>query len=208
MHISEGVLSGPALAAGAATAAAGVAIGLRKLKHSNIPDVAVLTAAFFLASLIRIPAGPLPTSIHLTLVGLMGLSLGWAAFPAIFVGLSLQALLFQFGGLTVLGVNTTVMALPAVVTGALLHPLVRTGRPMYVNALGGFLAGGIGTTLAAAITALALVSTGDSFREIGRIIFVMDFFAAIIEGVVTAFMVVFIIRVRPELLLSLKGAIK
>lgn len=208
MHISEGVLSGPALAAGAATAATGIAMGLNKLKHRNIPDVAVLTAAFFVASLIRVPAGPLPTSIHLTLVGLMGISLGWAAFPAIFVALSLQALLFQFGGLTVLGVNTTVMALPAVVAGFLLRPLIRTGRPPYVNVFGGFMAGIIGTTLAAALTALALLSTGESFREISEIIFAVDFFAAIIEGVVTAFMVIFIIKVRPELFLNLKGAEK
>ncbi len=44
----------------------------------------------------------------------MGLLLGWPAFPAILVGLFLQALLFQFGGLTVLGVNTFNVAVPAV----------------------------------------------------------------------------------------------
>ena len=97
MHISEGVLSPPVLVAGAALTAAGVAMGLRKMDNEKIPRVAVLTAAFFVASLIRVPLGP--SSVHLILNGLLGLVLGWAAFPAILVGLALQAILFQFGGL-------------------------------------------------------------------------------------------------------------
>jgi len=68
---------------------------------------------FFVASLIHIPIGP--SSAHLVLNGLVGVLLGWAAFPSIFVGLVLQALVFQFGGLTTLGVNTFAMAMPGVV---------------------------------------------------------------------------------------------
>ena len=44
--------------------------------------------------------------MHLILNGLLGMLLGWAAFPSIFVALMLQAILFQYGGITVLGVNT------------------------------------------------------------------------------------------------------
>ena len=94
MHISEGVLSAPVLITGAVLSAAGIAIGLRKMSYDKIPEVAVLSSAFFVASLIHVPIGP--SSVHLVLNGLLGILLGWMAFPSILVALSLQALLFQF----------------------------------------------------------------------------------------------------------------
>ncbi|MEJ2224215.1 MAG: cobalt transporter CbiM [Syntrophobacterales bacterium] len=110
MHISEGVLSPAVLGGGAALTAVGTAIGLKKLDYEAIPRVALLSAAVCVASLIHVPVGPV--GLHLVLNGLMGLLLGWLAFPAILIALFLQALLFQFGGLTVLGVNTFTMATP------------------------------------------------------------------------------------------------
>lgn len=101
MHISEGVLSPAVLGAGAVLAAAGIVIGLRKLDYGRLMTVAILAAAFFVGSLIHVPIGP--SSVHLILNGLLGMLLGWAAFPSIFVALMLQAILFQYGGITVLG---------------------------------------------------------------------------------------------------------
>jgi len=97
MHISEGVLSGPVLVSGAALAAVGTAIGLKKLDYDHIAQAGILSAAFFVASLIHVPIGP--SNAHLILNGLVGLLLGWAAFPVILVALVLQAMLFQFGGI-------------------------------------------------------------------------------------------------------------
>jgi cobalt/nickel transport system permease protein len=113
MHISEGVLSGPVLISGAALAAVGTAIGLKKLDYDQIAKAGMLSAAFFVASLIHIPIGP--ANAHLVLNGLVGILLGWAAFPAILVALVLQGVFFQFGGITTLGVNTIIMALPAII---------------------------------------------------------------------------------------------
>ncbi len=113
MHISEGVLSAPVLVTGAALAATGISVGLKKMDYEKIPQVAVLSAAFFVASLIHVPMGP--SSVHLILNGINGLLLGWLCFPSILVALALQAILFQFGGITVLGVNTRTMARPAVI---------------------------------------------------------------------------------------------
>ena len=96
MHISEGVLSAPVLAGGAAFAVAATAVGLKKLTSDRIPQAGVLSAAFFVASLVHVPIGP--SSMHLILNGIVGLLLGWAAFPVIAVALVLQAVLFQFGG--------------------------------------------------------------------------------------------------------------
>ena len=115
MHIAEGVLSPAVLATGYALTAAGTALGLKKLDYDRLMTVAILAAAFFVGSLIHVPIGL--TSAHLILNGLLGVLLGWAAFPAILVALGLQALLFQFGGLIVLGVNTFTMAFSGVMAG-------------------------------------------------------------------------------------------
>jgi len=92
MHISEGICSPPVLAAGAGLAVLGAALGLKGLKTESIPKVGVLSSAFFVASLIHVPIGPV--SVHLVLNGLMGLLLGWASFPANLVALLLQGVLF------------------------------------------------------------------------------------------------------------------
>ena len=122
MHISEGVLSAPVLIAGAAFAAAGISIGLKKMDNEKIPQVAVLSSAFFVASLIHIPIGP--SNIHLVLNGINGILLGWICFPSILVALALQAILFQFGGITVLGVNTVNMAIPGIICYYIFRNLV------------------------------------------------------------------------------------
>ena len=89
MHISEGVLSGPVLISGAALAAAGTAIGLKRLDYDRIAHAGVLSAAFFVASFIHVNIGP--SSVHLILNGLVGMVLGPAAFVSVFVGLTLRS---------------------------------------------------------------------------------------------------------------------
>ena len=96
MHIADGVLSGPVLAATGGLAVAGIAIGLSKMDYEKVPRVGILAAAFFTASLIHVPIGP--SSAHLVLNGLIGFLLGWAAFPAVGIALLLQAIMFGFGG--------------------------------------------------------------------------------------------------------------
>lgn len=100
MHIPEGLANSTegfaVLAVGGVVAAAGTAIGLRKMDYERMPQVALLSAAFFVASLVRVPIGV--TSMHLVLNGLVGLVLGWAAFPAILIGLLLQAVFLGSAG--------------------------------------------------------------------------------------------------------------
>lgn len=57
MHIAEGVLSAPVLIAGAAAAAAGIAVGLKRLDESRLMTAGLVGAAFFIASLIHVPIG-------------------------------------------------------------------------------------------------------------------------------------------------------
>jgi len=197
MHISEGVLSAPVLITGAVLSAAGVAIGLKKMSYDKIPQVAVLSSAFFVASLIHVPIGP--SAAHLVLNGLLGILLGWMAFPSILVALSLQALLFQFGGFTVLGVNTMIMGVPAIVAYTLFTPLVKR-KSIPVISAGAFLAGMTGIAFGAIIIALTLIQTGESFMNVAKVIIIAHIPVMIIEGFVTAFCVLFLKKVKPEIL--------
>lgn len=197
MHISEGVLSAPVLLSGAAVAAVGTAIGYRKLNVDRIPQVAVLSAAFFIAALVHVPIGP--SSVHLILNGLMGLLLGWVAFPAILVGLFLQSVLFQYGGLTSMGVNTVNMALPAVICFYMFRTGIRNESPR-ICLFNAFLCGFISVLLGSVMVALALAFTGEAFLAAAKVIVVAHVPVMIIEGIISAACVKFLKKVKPEIL--------
>jgi len=197
MHISEGVLSAQVLLTGGLLSFCGVAVGLKKTEYEKIPEVAVLTAAFFVASLIHVPVGP--SSAHLILNGLTGVMLGWAAFPAIFVALTLQAIFFQFGGLTSLGVNTFNMAFPALISFWLFRLTVSKNRPR-ITVLAGFLCGAFGVLGGAVLAAVSLVTTGEAFLPAAKLLIAVHLPVIFIEGLVTALVVGFLQKVKPELL--------
>ena len=127
MHIVDGALSIPVLVTGAGLTVIGVAIGLKKMDYDNLPLVGVLASVFFIASYIHLPLGF--SSVHLIMNGLLGILLGWVAFPALLVALLLQVIFFGFGGLLVLGVNTLNIALPAVITYYLCYRGIRNDNP-------------------------------------------------------------------------------
>ena len=196
MHISEGVLSGPVLAGGWALAAVGTAVGLKRLDYDRLMTVAIVSAAFFVASLIHVPIGPV--SAHLILNGLMGAILGLAAFPAICIALLLQAILFQYGGLIVLGVNTFDMAFPAVLGALLFGPLLRAGGTK--RAFGAFCCGFFGVLGAGLLTAMALGLSGEAFTATAKTILLAHVPIMVIEGILTTMAVGFLAKIRPEML--------
>jgi cobalt/nickel transport system permease protein len=196
MHISEGVLSGPVLISGAALAAVGTGIGLKKLDYDQIAKAGMLAAAFFTASLIHIPIGP--ANAHLVLNGLVGILLGWAAFPAILVSLVLQSAFFQFGGITTLGVNTVILALPAVFCYLIFGRWVTKGSRG--AALAAFASGCLAVLLSGVLVGLSLVFTEENFLEVSGIIIAAHIPVMIVEGVITAICLAFLRKVRPEML--------
>ena len=197
MHISEGVLSAPVLLSGGALTVIGTAIGLKKMDYDRIPQTAILTAAFFLATLVHVPIGP--SSVHLILNGLLGILLGWAAFPAILIGLTLQAVLFQFGGLTGLGVNTLNMALPAVICYYLFGALVRSDNQVAAG-IAAFAAGFSAILLASLMLGLSLFLTGESFFSAAAAVFLAHLPVMVIEGFFTLISIQFLRKVKPEVL--------
>ena len=189
----------PVLLAGAGVAAAGTAIGLKAVRGEQIPRTALLSSSFFVASLIHIPLGP--SSVHLILNGLIGLLLGWAAFPAILLALLLQAILLQFGGFTTLGINTMNMALPGVFCYYLFHKMIIAGKISRVVVCG-FLSGFLGVFIAGIFMALSLFFTGEYFAGVAKLVIITHLPVMVIEGVVTTFVVLFLRRVKPQMLES------
>lgn len=94
-----------------------IGLGARSIGDDEIPRLALMSAVFFVVSLIHVRFGP--TSVHLLLNGLVGVVLGRRATIAIAVGLLLQAVLIGHGGFLAFGVNTCVMALPALLCAGL-----------------------------------------------------------------------------------------
>jgi len=196
MHISDGVL--PTSVALGSYAVAGVlmAWSIKKTHGDDLPKVAVVTSAFFVASLIHVPLGP--TSVHLLIPGLVGILLGNSAFVSIALGLTLQSLLFQFGGITALGANSIMMGVPALVAGWLFQSI--KGDTLARNVIAGAICGGLGVVLAALILALLLFTSGEEFLGVAKIALLAHLPVVVIEAAVSAFTVSFLYKVKPEML--------
>jgi ABC-type Co2+ transport system permease subunit len=128
VHISDGYLNRPLdglpwLVGGYAVMAALMFWGSRRIRDDEIPRIALLTAAFTVASALHVSIGP--ASVHLILNGLVGAVLGRRAALAIPVGLFLQAVAGH-GGFTTLGINSCVMMTPALLAGLVVRsPTIR-----------------------------------------------------------------------------------
>jgi cobalt/nickel transport system permease protein len=191
MHISEGVLSPPVLAAGWAVTAAGLGMGLRKTRAEDLPETALVSGVLFLISLVHVPLGP--SSIHLTLLGMAGVLLGWSVIPALFTALLLQGLLLQFGGLLSLGVNTAVMG-----TAALAGYAVFRALPRRLYLLSGFAAGFIAVMTGAVLVTAALFFSNGNLALTAGLIFAANLPLAAVEGCITVFMVIFLSKTLPD----------
>jgi cobalt/nickel transport system permease protein len=196
MHISEGVLSAPVLITGAAIAIAGTAVGIKRLDEERIAHAGILSSAFFVASFIHVPVGP--ANVHLVMNGLVGLLLGWSAFPAILAALILQAVMFQYGGITTLGVNTVIMGLPAVFCGLFFHRYIF--RKDWTGRFAAFCTGFLAVLISALLVALSLIFTEENFFKMAALLVAANLPVMIIEGIVTAISVSFLLKVHPAML--------
>ncbi|MBZ8180091.1 cobalt transporter CbiM [Oscillatoria salina] len=210
MHIPDGFLPPSVSIIGYAVTGGATWYSLRQINkdkspQEKIPKASLLTAAFFVASLIHIPLGF--SSIHLVLNGLVGVLLGYYAFPAITIGLFFQAVMFQHGGLSTLGVNAAMMGIPAL----LAYHLFRLGKSQesrfnFRTKLFAFFAGAGALATSAAIFTVVTITTItpdlNAETEQKAIFVALGGYAiqAVIEGVFTVMLVSFLERVKPELL--------
>lgn len=168
LHIPDGFLSTSVALAGWLLAIAAIAFALRQtrgqLGSKQIPLMGVLAAFIFAAQAINFPVAG-GTSGHLLGGTLAAVILGpWAAVLVMTAVISVQALLFQDGGLLVLGFNIVNMGLITAFSGHLLYQMVRRALgPNRASLLaGGALGAWVSVLLGAAATAVELALSGTS----------------------------------------------
>ncbi|HEY49511.1 MAG TPA: cobalt transporter CbiM [Dehalococcoidia bacterium] len=210
MHIPDGVLPAAVCGAGYAASVPVAWYSLRKINQEqnpreNIPKAAILTAAFFVVSWIHIPVPP--TSVHLVLNGLLGAVLGYYAFPAILIGLFFQAVMFQHGGLTTLGVNAIIMGVPALLSYHIFRMRNIGGEADRIKTgIFGFFAGLSSIALSTVLFLVILIyfiPAGLDVEVERSAIYTLALAHVplmFIEGTFTAMVTIFLQRVRPLLL--------
>lgn len=216
MHIAEGILPWNWAVLWFLVAAPFVAAGLHRLKKlSDIdlslkPLVGLMAAVVFIISCMPIPVPSAGTCSHPCGTGIAGILLG----PTISVlvasaALLLQALFLSHGGLSTLGGNIVSMGVMGSFAGYLTFRALRTLR---VNiAIAGFTAGLFADWATYFATSVELASgiKGDApfiplFRQILIAFIPTQLPLGILEGAMTAGMVVLLYRKRPDLLVRMK----
>ncbi len=176
-------------------------LGSRRLRDEEIPRIAVMSSAFFVASSIHVPL--VGTSIHLLLNGLVGVILGARATLAIPLALFLQAALLFHGGFTTLGVNTCVMTLPALMAALVFAGLRRTSwfALPQMRWLAGLLLGGITVLATVGLNAGVLWFGGvESWPVLVQVVVVAHLPIVGVEALIMAATVNFLYKVKPEML--------
>jgi cobalt/nickel transport system permease protein len=204
MHIADGVLSTPVVVTTAAATAATLVYSVKGIKEEEIPKTSLLAGVFFAVSLISIPVGP--SSIHPLFAGLLGVILGRRAPLALFVGLLLQAVLFQHGGLTSLGANTLMLSIPALLAGKLFYSL--RGKAVFFR---GAIVGGLSVLITVVILVALLILTdlrfGQGTFSVINILIVGHLPLVVIEALVTGSALQLIAKAKPEMLDKRKTAL-
>jgi len=196
MHISEGVLPAWEVAVGWVLTLGGLFFGLKSLKGEKVVLAALLASLFFVASLIHINVGV--GSVHLVMNGIIGLLLGWGAFPAVFIALLFQAILLQFGGLAVLGINTFNLAFPAVIAHFLFKEWVKKGGWQFYTAA--FLSAFIAVFGSGFLITIELTFAGEEFIYNAIALLLLHLPVATVEGIIYISTLGFIKTVYPHLL--------
>ena len=215
MHISEGILPFNWAIFWFAVAMPFVAFGLYRLKKLSKDDlsfkplVGLMAAVVFIISCMPVPVPTAGTCSHPCGTGISGILLG----PAISVlvaaaALLIQALFLSHGGISTWGANIVSMGIVGSFAGYLTF---RALRSMKVNmAVAGFVAG-LFTDWATYLTTSAELASGirgDSpflplFYKILIAFIPTQLPLGILEGAMTAGMVVLLYRKRPDLLVRM-----
>ena len=207
LHAPDGFFSLPISAAGYALAAAAVGFAIyranRSLNERIVPMMGVMAAFIFAAQMLNFPVAG-GTSGHLIGGALAAIILGpWAAILVMTAVVGLQALLFQDGGLLVMGVNLLNMSIVSVLAGYGTYWVSqRLGGGGYTSLMaGGFAAAWVSVVASSATTAVALSLSGTSPLAVALpAILGFHMLIGIGEGLITVFALSFIRQARPQLL--------
>ncbi len=208
MHIPDGFLNLPVslLTWAASLALIAVSLGQVKTEYQEraVPLMGVCAAFIFAAQMINFPI-PGGTSGHLLGGTLAGVLLGpWAGSLVMTVVFIVQAVLFQDGGLTVLGANVFNMGLVGTFGGYYLYKAVRSAvgfNSWRGMAVGTAVAAWTSVVVASFVCALQLAFSGTVPLNVA--ISAMLFWHILIgigEALVTLVAVSYVWRTRPDML--------
>jgi cobalt/nickel transport system permease protein len=216
MHISEGILPFDWAALWFGVAAPFVAYGLYRLKKlsrgdlSFKPLVGLMAAVVFIISCMPIPVPTAGTCSHPCGTGISGILLGPAISTLVAaVALLIQALFLSHGGLSTWGANIVSMGIAGSFTGYLTFKVLRGLKAKLWIA--GFLAGLFADWSTYISTAAELASgiRGETaflplFAKILIAFVPTQLPLGILEGMMTAGMVMLLYRKRPDLLVKMR----
>ncbi len=207
MHIPDGFLSVPVSIFFWIISVAVIGYALKRvsadLGERQVPLMGVLAAAIFAGQMLNFAVAG-GTSGHLIGAALATILLGpWAAMVILTCVISIQALIFQDGGLLVLGTNIFNMAIVAVTVSYMVYHTVRwlAGNKSWSIYASGFIAAWTSVVVAALGTALELSVSGTSPANIA--IPAMGGIHALIgigEGLITVGALAFLHASRRDLL--------
>lgn len=215
MHMADALLS-PATGAVMWTAtAATTAYAARSVRAENdaarIPLMGVTGAFVFAAQMLNFSIPGTGSSGHLGGGLLLAILLGpEAAFLVMTSVLAVQALFFGDGGLLALGANVLNLGfLPAFVAYPLIYrPLAGDGSRRWRVLAGSVLAGVVALQLGSLGVVLETVVSGIGRLPFGPFLLLMQpihLAIGLVEGLVTAGVVLFVARVQPELVSPAEG---
>ena len=205
MHIPDGFLDAKTAIAAGLAAVAGLAIAVPRLERTlpprQVPLLGLSAAFVFAAQMLNFPVGG-GTSGHLIGSVLVTALLGPAAAVVVLTAVLLtQCLLFADGGITALGANVFNMAVLAPASGALLLRLAQKLVPGPRGlVLGGAFAGWVSVVLASMACAAQLAWSGTAAFGVAFPAMVsVHLVIGVGEGLITALVLVALVRVRPDL---------
>jgi cobalt/nickel transport system permease protein len=209
LHIPDGFLSPGVYIICWAIAVVAVGLALqrtgREMGERQIPLMGVLAAFIFAAQMLNFPVAG-GTSGHLIGGALAAILLGpWAAILVMTSVVGLQALLFQDGGLLVLGANITNMGVISSVVGYATFTAVKRllSDERLGTLVGGFAGAWLSVVLAAAATALQLAFSGTSAFDVAMPAMLgVHVLIGIGEGLITAGALAFVMATRRDLLVA------
>jgi cobalt/nickel transport system permease protein len=199
MHIPDGFLATPVWAALDLAAIPAVGYFVRRTQagfdESRVPLLGVMGAFVFAAQMINFPVG-VGTSGHLVGGTLLALTLGPAAATVVMTAiLTVQALVFQDGGITALGANVLNMAIAGVWLGYLPCKLAGGGTRRAAVFAGGWLAVFAGALLATIELSLSHVAPD---RPLFASMLGIHAVTGLIEGAITVAALEAIGRLSPK----------
>jgi cobalt/nickel transport system permease protein len=190
VHIADGVLPFPLIAASWVVLVLLVLWAWRDLNEYTIPKVGLFTAALFVASQIHIRIGP--GSVHLLLTGIAGIVLGRLAIVSVLVAVVFQALLFAHGGFSTIGVNALQLGWSAVIVGLAWRAFAKP------TAWWGAFAGGFACALSVAwYAAFVWFGIPDS-RNFVLLAIGWHVPIVVIEAIGTGIVVAYLAKVKPD----------